>query len=442
MGKGNKHASRAQGKSTSNRDVREGMRYKRYTDEAVTGLGFTGSEGRMLTDSVVGTRSDSRGATILGDAVAGRVSSRGGLRKPGNEIRYRLTEETRSELEGVDLKRPSTARTVVGGAKAPDRYSEAIEAQAALYMDVINPTFRDDMIETSLMMIRNTTRRKDAVETLDLQIKIAEQVLRDGRTHYWGRDTGRIVAMRSAKLPSDFVLRADVFQHQLGYAYFEEAWRCFPDDEIGQRGLAWCYVSPSELQEEAYVHSHGDPETVEAVRNGMAFIFFEMDDPPYGTDRKGVAFYNWVIGQSLQRQLDKIGEYMTSAGVERARAKLQFFATQLLFMQERIQERVTHRADGKAKREAEVRHGRPLKPHEIPSVDVIQLRRKDIIKVEKGEGKIIDWQFRWLVDGHWRDQRVGPGRAEVRKTWVNGYVKGPEDKPMKPASAHLMAVVR
>lgn len=35
-------------------------------------------------------------------------------------------------------------------------------------------------------------------------------------------------------------------------------------------------------------------------------------------------------------------------------------------------------------------------------------------------------EHRFIVRGHWRNQAVGPGRAERRKTWIAPHWKGPE----------------
>jgi hypothetical protein len=42
----------------------------------------------------------------------------------------------------------------------------------------------------------------------------------------------------------------------------------------------------------------------------------------------------------------------------------------------------------------------------------------------------VDWAYRWEVNGHYRNQRVGPGKQYTRKVWVRGYIKGPADKPL------------
>jgi hypothetical protein len=41
------------------------------------------------------------------------------------------------------------------------------------------------------------------------------------------------------------------------------------------------------------------------------------------------------------------------------------------------------------------------------------------------------WSHRWLVDGHWRLQPCGPQHKDRRLTWINPFVKGPDDKPFK-----------
>lgn len=40
------------------------------------------------------------------------------------------------------------------------------------------------------------------------------------------------------------------------------------------------------------------------------------------------------------------------------------------------------------------------------------------------------YTHRWIVRGHWRNQRVGPDRAGVRRTWVPSYTKGPDGAPL------------
>jgi hypothetical protein len=42
----------------------------------------------------------------------------------------------------------------------------------------------------------------------------------------------------------------------------------------------------------------------------------------------------------------------------------------------------------------------------------------------------VDWAYRWEVKGHYRWQRVGPGRQFLQRVWVKEHIKGPPDKPL------------
>lgn len=62
-------------------------------------------------------------------------------------------------------------------------------------------------------------------------------------------------------------------------------------------------------------------------------------------------------------------------------------------------------------------------------VTVIHLRRGNQFDYdEPGDGP--DWQYQWLVRGHWRNQWY-PSLGEHRQVWINPYVKGPDDRPLK-----------
>jgi hypothetical protein len=60
-------------------------------------------------------------------------------------------------------------------------------------------------------------------------------------------------------------------------------------------------------------------------------------------------------------------------------------------------------------------------------VTVVALRR---MAGSRAHGEtLVEWAHRWVVKGHWRWQRYGPGRTEQRRIWIAPFIKGPEDKP-------------
>lgn len=64
------------------------------------------------------------------------------------------------------------------------------------------------------------------------------------------------------------------------------------------------------------------------------------------------------------------------------------------------------------------------------NVSIITLRQREYVGEFDSEGNPIDWQYRWTVRGHYRriQDRV---TGEERLVWVRGYLKGPEDKPLR-----------
>jgi hypothetical protein len=84
----------------------------------------------------------------------------------------------------------------------------------------------------------------------------------------------------------------------------------------------------------------------------------------------------------------------------------------------------------------DLREERPRKrkrfgPQRMPqqeSITVITLRRR--ASDPDHEPSSVEWQHRWLVRGHPRQQRYGPNNAWVRTIWIAPHVKGPEDKPL------------
>lgn len=56
-----------------------------------------------------------------------------------------------------------------------------------------------------------------------------------------------------------------------------------------------------------------------------------------------------------------------------------------------------------------------------------------------------EYQTRWNVRGHWREQRYGKGRKKTRRVWIKPHIKGPEDRPLAPPKHvvhHLTAPVQ
>lgn len=70
--------------------------------------------------------------------------------------------------------------------------------------------------------------------------------------------------------------------------------------------------------------------------------------------------------------------------------------------------------------------------HKPETVQIINLRREIYEHHQRsGGGSDREFQCRWFVKGHWRQQRVGPGRKQRKPVYIAPYIKGPADKPLK-----------
>lgn len=71
---------------------------------------------------------------------------------------------------------------------------------------------------------------------------------------------------------------------------------------------------------------------------------------------------------------------------------------------------------------------------------VVELRSKHYTRTTLDEeAKHVDWAWQWAVRGHWRDQ---PTKEGYKLIWIHPFIKGPEDKPLKPTAARVFAVTR
>jgi hypothetical protein len=75
----------------------------------------------------------------------------------------------------------------------------------------------------------------------------------------------------------------------------------------------------------------------------------------------------------------------------------------------------------------------------LPEVRFVDLRRVQQQPEDRGdtEGSGRDWRWRWLVSGHFRAQ-WHPSTQTHEIMWIAPYMKGPEDKPIKPRMFRVM----
>ena len=102
---------------------------------------------------------------------------------------------------------------------------------------------------------------------------------------------------------------------------------------------------------------------------------------------------------------------------------LKLFLAMQLIAQQKIGEPMQMRPDRATRR----RMGREYGEHER-LITLITLRRKSVKKDDE-EPQKIEWNRRWVVQGHWRKQWY-PKSQTHDYIYIHEYIKGPEDKPL------------
>jgi hypothetical protein len=145
-------------------------------------------------------------------------------------------------------------------------------------------------------------------------------------------------------------------------------------------------------------------------------------------DSAAVQFFSWSFGQrwSSLEQIDQM--------------PARYLASLCTFMQQTIL--VSNSV--LAERHARKRLVRAGFPHE-PLIRVIELRRRESVLKNRHEQsdnhEDMEWSCQWIVRGHWR-QQFYPTKHVNQPIWITPYVKGPEDKPLKPPRATVFNVIR
>jgi hypothetical protein len=120
-----------------------------------------------------------------------------------------------------------------------------------------------------------------------------------------------------------------------------------------------------------------------------------------------------------------------------------FFVMACLWFKQTVP--ILTREPGHVERHARKRYVREHKLNEPPSVHVVALRKSQRTPAEHAEGDRVttarEYSCRWIVQGHPRLQRCGPGRKDQKLIWIDAYPKGPEDKPLRTRKT-VFAVVR
>jgi hypothetical protein len=119
--------------------------------------------------------------------------------------------------------------------------------------------------------------------------------------------------------------------------------------------------------------------------------------------------------------------------------EIRWVYTAIHLLSQKLATTVKHDADRATRRRLErERQSTPKTP--APTVRVVTLRRLEQARSTGPRSHKMDWQWQWRVRGFWREQWYAVERVH-KKIWIEDFIKGPSDKPLKPP-VHTIYVAR
>lgn len=256
---------------------------------------------------------------------------------------------------------------------------------------------------------------------------------------YWTPEFSRLLAATAPDLPLAWTFRPESLPVDYGFCWFAEPLRLPPDLlGVGQAALpcvalGWCALMDGGAG--PIIPIHGVPPP----RDGDQFSVVYFCDPGDGTCLPHMAF-SWRVGESFGASRERARRELVPDGLvprmqDNLLARLSFFAAALAFMEQRIAVVSREPVDRATRRR--IPSAAPIEP----LVRVVALRRPATPRPRDAGTADVDWACRWTVTGHWRHQFY-PSENTHKTIFIDAYVKGPPDRPMKAPRTTLFAVIR
>lgn len=198
-------------------------------------------------------------------------------------------------------------------------------------------------------------------------------------------------------------------------------WHAVPDDDgvFSERGGVFCMTYQATL--DGY-----SPWSCFTLRQGDVLI-------------DSVRSFDEDVSKSLERRGEKpktdFGKYERNRNMDLFH-EVRWVYTAFHLMSQKLAVTIDHDGDRAMKRRFAKDSLAPA-----PLLRVVTLRRLEEDRPKPKAGESVDWNWQWVVNGHWTNQWY-PSIGKHKHVWIDSYIKGPEDKPLKAPSATLYVAGR
>lgn len=238
-------------------------------------------------------------------------------------------------------------------------------------------------------------------------------------TYYVTTAFGQLVDQLAEKVPESLTFHHEWLQSRSGFLLlekpFQRYYRHSSDKElIDIRALGWTEYNERQI---------------------ICVAFYQAPWLQGGSQFGIASLFKLTEGERLGQIL---GELLTpnTNGNENPDSEPRYLYSLLYLLSEKLTVVSQHEANRSQRRRLEQEQA-PF----VPLVQVVTLRRQEVRQKDKHDSNPVDWSYQWLVRWHWRNQYY-PATDEHKWIAIDTYVKGPEDKPLKPPSARMFLARR
>lgn len=271
---------------------------------------------------------------------------------------------------------------------------------------------------------------------------------------YWVSKEMTAVTQKAAESMPPQMLRADDLPAEHGFIWFDRPLyvRDIHGQRCGLRALVWAtriihvvrhdWTSGDPLEEVLAASTEGpghgisltwysDIEDQDDEVNAQ-MIAEGVDWERYRRESHRLSVFHldaWPFGTTFRQDIRPWDDVLATDEDESVVVDTRRFFAAFLTLQSQRLAHVERQQAARASRRRLERSGTLDASKEIRVVTLRRYREASDEERAEIDHQGIEWSHRWMVSGHWRNQWV-PSMNDHRLTWIDPYVKGPEDRPL------------
>lgn len=344
-------------------------------------------------------------------------------------------------------------------------YREALEAMISDY-HFLGTSYSDQVLSVAMAQL---SQPEETPALVLFWSGVGQYIHKRSTPYYFGGDVCQLIAAGANALDNDYKLQREDIPGPTGFFHYKHAFlteqTTFEDTGLTYTvrlvGVSWATYNKDMLNFRPN-HIRDNVGMNPDKADGILIMTWSTTDelthgPAYRSDGLPLSMHKWDFGMSAAEvyeeqdsNSDKLAAIREKIGHNPDYTECTVIAASMLFLQQTIIQVI----EGEIPRRQEKQLLRSNSANEMflknkPKIVALR-RRKTVHSNENGDDESADmtehqkreWTHRWVVSGFWRNQHYGVGRALIKRIWINDFIKGPDDKPLRAKAIKIAAVVR